>query len=66
MLYPIITTTGNITVNAGETITQATSGATGVVLRNVSASNSVEITDVTGVFDTTNTLKWFKTRCIRC
>lgn len=52
----IITTTGNITLNAGETITQATSGATGVVLRNVSASNSVEITDVTGVFDTTNTL----------
>ena len=52
----IITTTGNITVNAGETITQATSGATGVVLRNVSTNNSIEITDVTGVFDTTNTL----------
>ena len=52
----VITTAGNISVGQGETITQATSGATGVVLRAVSTSSTVEITDVTGTFDTTNQL----------
>ena len=52
----VITTSGNITVNAGETITQATSGATGVVLRSVTTNTSLEIIDVTGTFDTSNQL----------
>jgi len=52
----VITTSGNISVGAGETVTQANSGATGVVLRAVTGATSLEITNVTGTFDTTNQL----------
>ena len=52
----IITTAGNISLSAGETVTQATSGAQGTVLRAVTTANTIELTDVSGTFDTTNQL----------
>jgi hypothetical protein len=46
-----ITTTGPVTVAAGETITQATTGATGVVMTAVTAGTTVDLTDITGTFE---------------
>src|SRR6056300_963747 len=48
-------TTGRITVVKDETITQATSGATGKVEKSTTGSG-IELYDITGTFDTTNQL----------
>jgi len=48
--------TGNVTVVAGETITQATSGATGVVKESQTENVIKLIEPLTGTFDTTNEL----------
>jgi len=48
-------TTGSITVVKDETITQATSGATGKVAK-ATTGTSIELYDITGTFDTTNLL----------
>ena len=48
-------TTGSITVVKDETITQATSGATGKVAK-ATTGNNIELYDITGTFDTTNQL----------
>lgn len=49
--------TGNITVVAGETLTQASSGATGVVVNDGSLTDSrIMVSGVTGTFNTTNEL----------
>ena len=48
------TTTGSISVTAGETITQANTGATGVVHASVSGT-TIELQNVTGTFNTTDT-----------
>ena len=51
-----ITTTGNITVNKDETLTQAISGATAKVVKDVTAGTTIYVYDVDGTFDTTNTI----------
>ena len=48
-------TTGSITVVKDETITQATSGATGKVAKSTTGTN-IELYDISGTFDTTNQL----------
>jgi hypothetical protein len=49
--------TGAITVVAGETVTQTTSGATGVVMRTTDLTNNeMVVVSVTGTFDTSNEL----------
>ena len=53
----ILNTTGFLTLAAGETLTQAGSGASGVVAvatSQTSGSNVIYITSQTGAFDTTN------------
>jgi len=55
----ILDTTGFLVLTTGETLTQAGSGATGVVTVGTSqtgGSNVIYLTTVTGSFDTTNTL----------
>jgi hypothetical protein len=49
------TLTGSVSVTAGETITQATTGATGVVHASVSSS-TIELENVTGNFNTSDQL----------
>ena len=49
-----ITTSGNITVVAGETLTQTGSGATGVVVSSVTNSSTVLLQSVTGTINTGN------------
>jgi len=49
------TLTGSVSVTAGETITQATTGATGVVHASVSSS-TIELENVTGTFNTSDQL----------
>ena len=52
-----LTTTGAITVVAGETLTQATSGATGVVVLDSDMTDAtVYVEDTTGTFNTSNEL----------
>jgi len=48
-------TAGSITVVQDETITQASSGATGKVAKSTTGNN-IELYDITGTFDTTNQL----------
>jgi hypothetical protein len=50
------TLAGTTSVVAGETVTQATSGATGVVRHTTSSSTALYLDNVTGTFDTTNNL----------
>ena len=55
----ILNTTGNLNVVAGETLTQAGSGATGEVAISTSStggSKVIYITNITSAFDTTNTI----------
>ena len=52
----VLTLTGSVSVTAGETITQANTGATGTVLETVTA-NIIELTDVSSVaFNTDDVL----------
>jgi hypothetical protein len=51
-----INTTGNITVTAGETITQTGSGATGIVVSSVTNGSTILLQTVTGEFNTGNEL----------
>ena len=49
--------TGTVTVVAGETVTQTTSGATGAVMRTtVLTDDEMVVVSVTGTFDTSNVL----------
>jgi hypothetical protein len=53
----IINTTGPVVLQAGETITQALSGATGevaVATSQTTGSDVIYVTNITGAFDTTN------------
>ena len=55
----ILNTTGNLNVVAGETLTQAGSGATGevaVATSSTGGSKVIYITNITSSFDTTNTI----------
>ena len=55
----ILNTTGFLTLTAGETLTQAGSGATGevaVATSTTGGSNVIYITNITSAFDTTNEL----------
>ena len=53
----VLTLTGAITVSAGETITQATSNATGTVKNDVTGGTTLRIVaPFSGTFDTTNEL----------
>ena len=55
----ILNTTGNLNVVAGETLTQAGSGATGevaVATSSTGGSKVIYITNITSAFDTTNTI----------
>ena len=47
-----LTLSGNVTLAKGETVTQANSGATGVVKTEVTASNTVVLVSITGTFTT--------------
>ena len=49
-----ITTAGNVTVVAGETLTQAGSGATGVVQASVTNGTTIKLEQTTGTFNTGN------------
>ncbi|MBE27435.1 MAG: hypothetical protein CMN33_07105 [Saprospirales bacterium] len=49
-----ITTAGNITVVQGETLTQAGSGATGIVVESVTTGSTVRLEQTTGTFNTGN------------
>ncbi len=49
------TVTGSISVTAGETITQANTGATGIIHATVN-SNIIEVESITGTFNTSDTL----------
>jgi hypothetical protein len=51
----VLTTAGNITVVAGETLTQAGTGATGIVTISTN-TRKVYMTGVTGIFNTTGEL----------
>tara|TARA_X000000950_G_scaffold145286_1_gene179630 strand:- start:557 stop:8902 length:8346 start_codon:yes stop_codon:yes gene_type:complete len=51
----IVNTTGSISVVKDETITQAVSGAIGKVSKTTTGT-TIELYDITGTFDTTNTL----------
>ena len=52
----VLNLAGAVTVVAGETITQASSGATGIIKESVSLSTIKVVNTITGTFDTTNTL----------
>lgn len=52
----VLTLTGNVTVVAGETLTQATSGATGQVVTSVTAGDEVKVVFTTGTFNLTDEL----------
>ena len=57
--YKNVTTlemTSAVSFTAGDTVTQAVSGATGTALKTVSSGTTVHVYDVTGTFDTTNTI----------
>jgi len=49
-----ITTTGNVSVSAGETLTQVGSGATGIVVSSVTNGTTVLLESTTGTFNTGN------------
>ena len=49
-----VTTTGNISVTAGETLTQVGSGATGIVVSSVTNGTTVLLESTTGTFNTGN------------
>jgi len=51
-----ITTTGNVSVTAGETITQAGSGATGIVVSSITNGTTIQLENTTGEFNTGNEL----------
>ena len=56
--YPeiVLNLTGAVTVTAGDTITQATSGATGIVKESGTTSTLKLVNTITGTFNTTDTL----------
>jgi hypothetical protein len=56
--YPeiVLNLTGSVTVTAGDTITQATSGATGIVKESGTTSTLKLVNTITGTFNTTDTL----------
>jgi hypothetical protein len=45
-----------VSFTAGDTVTQAVTGATGTALKTVASGTTVHVYDVTGTFDTTNTV----------
>ena len=55
MLYPLLLLLVTLQLMQGKQLHRQQVVLQVWCLRNVSANNSIEITDVTGVFDTTNT-----------